>query len=174
MNKGWKPLPVILKIIFVILVFRAFYSVFSLSPSFDKGFDFFGFTLFGLYAINTIFIFKTVLPIIILIGMFYRYQHIWIVAAIYFFVFALGMLFTIGIADNMLERIIEQVPELFKVPAGVSEDYYLGLVNAALVISILFSASFELAMMIIFIVKRKYFTEFDPEKISSPENNLPS
>lgn len=174
MNKGWKPLPVILKIIFVILVFRAFYSVFSLSPSFDKGFDFFGFTLYGLYAINTIFIFKTVLPIIILIGMFHRYQHIWIVAVIYFFVFALGMFLTIGIADNMLERIIEQVPELFQIPEGISENDYQGLLNAALVISILFSASFELAMMIIFIIKRKYFTEFDPEKTSSPEDNLPS
>lgn len=174
MNSGWKPLPVILKIIFVVLAIRVFFSIFSIAPSFDKGFDFFGYTLYGLYAINVVFIFKILLPLIIMFVMHKRKSYTWIAAAIYFFVISLSIFLTLTNMTDMLERMMEQMPQVFQVPPSLSEDDYYAMVKIAMAFSIVFSALFELAIMIIFIVKRKYFSEYLPEDISSTENNLPS
>jgi hypothetical protein len=174
MNKGWKPLPVILKIIFVILTFRVFNSFFSLSFSFEQGFDFFGFTFYGLYAVNVFTVFKILVPIIILFEMFQRNSYTWIVAAIYFFLFSISTLLSLMNMTDMVERIMEQMPEMFQVPPGLDENDYLAIIKIAFTFSIVFSAAFELAIMIIFIVKRKYFSEYISDKKSLPENNLPS
>jgi hypothetical protein len=174
MNKGWKPLPVILKIIFVLLVTRVFLSVFSLSPSFNKGFDFFGYTLYGLYAVNAVFIFKVLLPLAILVFMYQRIRHAWIVAVSYFFIMSLSIFFTLTNTANMLERVLEQMPGMFKIPAGITENDFQKLLVLSLKVSIVFSALFELAILIIFLVKRKYFSEFSEKEKISPEDQLPS
>lgn len=174
MNKGWKPLPVILKIIFVILAFRVFNSIFSLSFSFEQGFDFFGFTFYGLYAINVFTVVKILVPIIILVEMFQRNSYTWIVAAIYFFILAVSTLLSLMNLTDMVARIMEQMPEFFQVPEGIDENDYLTVINTAFTFSVIFSAAFELAIMIIFLVKRKYFSEYISDKKSLPENDLPS
>ena len=174
MNNGWKPLPVILKIIFVILVTRVFLSVFSLSPSFNKGFDFFGYTLYGLYAVNTVFIFKVLLPLTILICMYQRFRHTWLVAVICFFVMSMSIFFTLTNSAGMLERVLEQMPGMFEIPAGISENDFQKMLVLSLKVSVVFSALFELAIMAIFLVKRKYFSDFSEKEKISPEDQLPS
>ncbi|HOV10565.1 MAG TPA: hypothetical protein PLT47_08460 [Bacteroidales bacterium] len=171
MNNGWKPLPVILKIIYVILMFRVFFSFFSLSPSFDQGFDFFGFTLYGLIAINIVFIFKVLLPLVILLCMHKRYMHTWLIAVAYFLVSSLSVLFNLMNTSAMLARALEQMPELFQIPQGISEDEFSTMLKIAFALSIIFSALFELAIMILFFVKRKYFRDYRPEENLTAENS---
>lgn len=168
MNKGWKPLPVVLKIIFIILVFRSFLAVFSLSPSYNNGYEFFVWTLYGLYAINGVFILNLLLPLILLVGMFQRYSKIWIVGVIYFFIFTLSTLFSLANTTEMLGKIIGQMPEMFQLPAGMDENDFQKLLSITLSLSIIFTAAFNLTMMIFFAVKRKYFL-LNPEEIS-PES----
>lgn len=171
MNNGWKPLPVILKIIYVILVFRVFFSFLSLSPSFDKGFDFFGFTLYGLIAINIVFIFKVLLPLVILVCMHKRYVHTWLIAVVYFLVSSLSVFFNLMNTSAMLSRALEQMPEIFQVPQGISEDEFTTMLKIAFGFSIVLSALFELVIMIIFYVKRKYFRDYRPEEQLTAENS---
>jgi len=171
MNNGWKPLPVILKIIYVILMFRVFFSFFSLSPSFDQGFDFFGFTLYGLIAINIVFIFKVLLPLVILLCMHKRYMHTWLIAVAYFLVSSLSVLFNLMNTSAMLARALEQMPELIQIPQGISEDEFSTMLKIAFALSIIFSALFELAIMILFFVKRKYFRDYRPEENLTAENS---
>ncbi|HOY33222.1 MAG TPA: hypothetical protein PKW80_15185 [Bacteroidales bacterium] len=158
MKKGWKPLPVVFKIIFIILAMRAFFSIASLAPSFNQGFDFFGFTFYGLYAINLIFVIKTLLPAVLLVCMFQRYRHTWMAAAGYFFVMALSIFFTLRNAPEMLQRVMEQMPGMFHVPDGLDEYEFQKMLMLSLKGSVIFSALFELAIMVIFLARRKYFS----------------
>jgi len=171
MDKGWKPLPVLLKIIMVILMFRVFSSVFSLSPSFEQGFDFCGYTFYGLYAINFLFIFKTLLPLVIVVCMIKRYRHTWIAAAAYFLCMSMSIFLSLWNSGVMLIRLQEQMPGMFNVPAGIDENDFQKMLNLSFKASIVFSALFEMTIMLMFIIKRKYFSE--QENISSDEQ-LPS
>lgn len=174
MSKGWKPLPVILKIIFVILVSRVFFSVFSISPSFDNGYDVFGFTLYGLYAVNIFFILKTLLPLVILVCMYQRYRHTWIIAMVYFLFMSMSVLFTLTNSADMLARLLEQMPDMFELPAGMDENQFQKLLLLSLRVSVVFSALFELGITALFFVKRKYFSDFTVEEKFPPEEKLPS
>jgi len=174
MSKGWKPLPVILKIIFVILVFRVFFSIFSISPSFDNGFDIFGFTLYGLYAVNIFFILKTLLPLVILVCMHQRYRHTWIIAVVYFFFMSMSILFTLTNSADMLQRFLEQMPAMFELPAGMNENEFQKMLLLSLKVSVVFSALFELGIAVLFFVKRKYFSDFTVGEKFPPEEKLPS
>ncbi|HNW90385.1 MAG TPA: hypothetical protein PKN48_12030 [Bacteroidales bacterium] len=174
MSKGWKPLPVILKIVFVILISRVFFSVFSISPSFDNGFDIFGFTLYGLYAVNIFFILKTLLPLVILVCMYQRYRHTWIIAVVYFFFMSVSLMFTLTNSTEMLQRILEQMPDMFELPTGMDENEFQKLLLISLKVSVVFSALFELAIAVLFLVKRKYFSRFTLEENFPPEEKSSS
>lgn len=174
MTKGWKPLPVILKIIFVILIFRVFFSIFSISPSFDNGFDIFGFTLYGLYAVNVFFILKTLLPLIVLVCMFRRYRHTWIIAVVYFFFMSMSILFTLTNSMDILQRILEQIPNMVELPAGMDENEFQNLLMISLKVSVVFSSLFEMGIAVLFFVKRKYFSDVTVEENFPPEEKLPS
>jgi hypothetical protein len=174
MSKGWKPLPIILKIIFVILISRVFFSIFSISPSFDNGFDIFGFTLYGLYAVNIFFILKTLLPLIILVCMYQRYRHTWIIAVVYFFFMSMSILLTLTNAAGMLQQLLEQMPNMFELPAGMDENEFQNLLMISLKVSVVFSSLFEIGIAVVFFVKRKYFSDVTVEENSPPEEKLPS
>jgi len=106
--------------------------------------------------------------------MYKRYNHIWLVAVIYFFILSLSIIFTLVNVSDMLERILEQMPGVFEIPAGIDENDFKNMLLLSLKISIVFSALFELAIMIIFLVKRVYFSGYKPEESVPPENQLPS
>lgn len=174
MNKGWKPLPVILKIVFVILISRVFFSVFSISPSFDNGFDIFGFTFYGLYAIYIFFILKTLLPLVILVCMYQRYRHTWIIAVVYFLFMSVSLMFTLTNSTEMLQQILDQMPDMFTLPSGMDENEFQKLLLISLKVSVVFSALFELAIAVLFFIKRKYFSDFIREETFPPEEKSSS
>lgn len=171
MDKGWKPLPVILKIILVITMFRVFSSVLSLSPSYEQGFDFCGTTFYGLYAINFLFIFKTLLPLVIIVCMLKRYRHTWIAAAAYFLCMSLSIFLSLRNSGVLMIRLQEQMPGVFTAPAGIDENDFQKMLSLSFKASIVFSALFEMTIMLMFIIKRKYFSE---QKSIPSDEQLPS
>ena len=81
------------------------------------------------------------------------------------------MLFNLSNTSAILGRALEQMPEMFQVPQGISEDEFSAMLKVAFAFSIVFSALFELAIMIIFYVKRKYFRDYRPEEQLTAENS---
>jgi hypothetical protein len=155
MEKGWKPMPVILKIVWIILIVNAFFSLLALGGIYSNGFDFMGFPLYGLYAINVLFLTKIVLPVVIIVGMHQRYRWVWIVAAGYYLMFAINGFASIDLVEETKIKIFEQMPEI---PEGVTEELYYQMINWVLVLSFILSALFDLTLMIFILIKRKYFS----------------
>ena len=154
-NKGWKPMPVILKIIWIILIVQTFFSVLTIASVYGNGFEFMGFYLFGLMAINVFFFVKLAIPIVLIIGMHQRYGWIWIMALIYFLMFVVNGFACLPLLDILQNKILEQMPD---VPQGISEEMYLQMIRIILILSLVFGSLFNLAILILFAVKRKYFT----------------
>jgi hypothetical protein len=154
MEKGWKPMPVILKIIWIILIVNTFFALLSIGGIYNVGFDFMGFSLYGMYAINVFFLTKLVLAILIIVGMHQRYGWIWMVAVGYYLLFAINGFTSIINIDEAQNKILEQMPEI---PEGVSEELYYQLIHWTLILSFVFTGLFNLAIMILIFLKRKYF-----------------
>jgi hypothetical protein len=153
-EKGWKPMPVILKIIWIILIVNTFFALLALGGIYSNGFDFMGFPLYGLYAINVFFLIRIVLPVVIIVGMHQRYGWIWILAAVYYLLFAINSATSILLVEETLIKVMGQLSEI---PEGIDEESFVMILRMTLILSFIFNILFNLAAMIILIVKRKYF-----------------
>jgi hypothetical protein len=159
MNKGWKPMPVIIKVIWVILLVETIFAVLSIAAVYNTGFEFMGFAMYGMIAIDVFFVVKIALPIVIIIGMHQRYGWIWIVAVLFYLMFAVNGFASFALINELQTKVLEQMPSI---PEGISEDLYYNILHWSLVISLITGALFNLAIMIIVFVKRKYFTLIEP------------
>lgn len=154
MDKGWKPMPVILKIIWILLIVEAFFAILNIASVYNTGFEFMGFSMYGMIALDIFFVSKIALPIVIIIGMHQRYGWIWIVALCYYLLFVVNGFATIAIIGEIQNKMLEQMPEI---PEGISEEMYYQIIHWALIISLIMGSLFNMAIMIILFVKRKYF-----------------
>jgi hypothetical protein len=170
MEKGWKPMPVILKIIWIILIVNTFFAVLAIAGVYSNGFDFLGIPMYGMYAINVFFLVKIVLPVVLIVGMHQRYRWIWMIAAGYYFLFAINAALSIMLIEETSVKVMEQVSEI---PQGIDEESFVMILRMALILSFIFSTLFNLAVMIFFIIKRKYFQVIKHQE-PPPENELPS
>jgi len=155
MEKGWKPMPVILKIIWILLIIQTFFAVLSIASYYNLGFEFMGYILYGMGAINVFFFAKIALPVILIIGIHQRYTWIWMAAILYYLVFAINGFACIPLAGEMQSKIMEQMPG---VPEGITEDMYLQMVRWIIILSLVTASLFNVAVMILIFIKRKYFT----------------
>ncbi len=167
--KGWKPMPVILKIIWILLIVEAFFAILTIASVYGNGFDFMGFSLYGMLALDIFFVAKIALPVVLIIGMHQRYGWIWIVAVAYYFLFAVNGFASISNLGEMQNKILEQMPEI---PEGITEEMYYRIIQWALIISMVMGSLFNIAIVILVFIKRKYFIVV---RHSEPpaENELP-
>jgi hypothetical protein len=154
MEKGWKPMPVIIKIIWILLLVEAFFAILSVSAAYSNGFEFMGFSLYGMIAVNVFFFAKIAIPIVLIIGMHQRYAWIWVAAIIYYLVFAINGFANIPLAGEMQNKVMAQMPD---VPEGMTEDMYYLTVHSAIIFFLVTASLFNVAVMILTFIKRKYF-----------------
>jgi hypothetical protein len=154
MDFGWKPMPVILKVIWVMLLIGAIFSIFSVIGAFDAGFDLPGIHLERMMAVNVAFVMNMVLPVLLLIAMFRRHRGTVAFAVIYFLFFVVNSLFVLQQIDAKIEMVLSQMPEMGE---ELSDEYMYLMARYTIIFTALFSAAFNLAILIIFLVKRNYF-----------------
>jgi hypothetical protein len=154
MEKGWKPMPVILKIIWIIQIVFTFFAMLIIASYYNNGFEFMGYSLFGMIAVDIFFMVKIALPIVLIIGMHQRYGWIWIVAMIYYLMFVINGVACLPLIGEIQNKLLEQMPEI---PEGISEEMYFQVIHWALIFSLVMGSLFNLAIMILFFIKRKYF-----------------
>jgi hypothetical protein len=170
MNKGWKPMPVILKVIWVILVISSFFSIFTVIGTYDAGYDLLGMHLERIMAVNAAFILNMVLPVLLIIAMYQRHKATTLFAIIYFLFFIVNGLFILQNIDAKIELVLAQMPEMGE---ELSDAYIYSVAYWTIILTALFSAAFNLAILIIFFIKRNYFIAQDIA--NTPENpELPS
>ena len=166
MEKGWKPMPVLIKIIWALLVIETFSAIFVISSVSDAGFFFLSFSLYGKIAVNVFFIVKIALPVILIIGMHQRFGWIWIFALCFYLLFAANAIVNMLKPDFIIHQFLEQMPDI---PEGFSEEMYFKLLHWTVTISLITVSMVDLAIVTLFVVKRKYFTGNKPVDSSSDE-----
>lgn len=170
MNFGWKPMPVILKVIWVILIVSASFSIFSVMGAFDAGYDLPGLHLERMAAVNVAFLLNMVLPVLLIIAMYRRHRGTVAFAIVYFLFFVVNSLFVLQNIDSKIELVLSQMPELSE---ELSDEYLYMVSYWTIVFTAIFGAAFNLAILIIFLLKRNYFIERKDDK-ESGETELPS
>jgi hypothetical protein len=151
MENGWKPMPVVLKVIFVLEAIGLFLSCVSVTSSYQVGFDYFGQHLEGITAVNIFFLTNIVLPVTLLVGFWMRQKWGFLFGALYFFYCSISTLFGYLNIDKAIAVVKTQMTPN---PLVTDEMFY-----ASAIIGILIGFSFNIACMILIIVKRKFFTE---------------
>ena len=151
MENGWKPLPVVLKVIFALEATGLFLSCISVTSVFQVGFDYFGLHLEGVTAVNIFFIANIVLPVTFLLGFWIRQKWGLFFGVGYFIYCGISVLFGYLNIDKTIALV---KPQMASNPLATDEMFY-----AAALIGILLGFSFNIACMILIIVKRKYFLE---------------
>lgn len=155
---GWKPLPVILKIIWILLLIGAFFSLFSVFTAPQSGYSLFGQTIYGLWAANSMFIVNILLPVVLLIAMFNRYRWTWIYGAVLYLLLIINESFIFKGMDATINQIMSQFPEEYfelvpNMPQIMKLSFIVGTIIGLLI---------DVFFMVMFIMKRKYFIGNDP------------
>ena len=71
-EKGWKPLPVSLKILFVVFILWAFGSIFAIPTRYELGLPFFGMFVYGYIASLIVLLLDVIAPLAFLFGLWNR------------------------------------------------------------------------------------------------------
>jgi hypothetical protein len=152
--KGWKPMPVILKIIWIILIVETFFSLPALLTVYNEGFNFMSFSLFGMFAVDVLFILKIAMPIVLIIGMHQRYGWVWIYGLLFYLIISVNGLASIANVGELTNKFLEQMPDI---PEGITEEMYYSIIRWALITSLVTGSLFNIAIMVLIYIKRKYF-----------------
>lgn len=147
-EKGWKPLPTSLKILFVLTLISLPFSLIGLSPIAKTGYPLLGFQIFGAGAIM-LYILSLVAVIIFLMGLWNRYRWTAKYGLAYYGFFLLNGLSGMINIPKQIEQQLSQIPTALP---GVKEGMYAGII-----ISILISISVAIIFMAIIYKKRDYF-----------------
>jgi hypothetical protein len=150
---GWKSLPVILKIIWILLLLGAAFSILGVFTASKEGFMVMGRNMYGLWAANTMFAVNILAPVILLVAMIKRYFWTWIWGVILYVFIIVNEFFMFGNIRDTVEKVISQLPEQYfeMVPDIYSIGYY------SVILGMVFGIMTDLFFLIVFIVKRKYF-----------------
>lgn len=151
MEIGWKPLPVVLKVIFALEAIGLFFSIISVSSAYQMGYDYFGQHFEGITAGNIFFVANIVLPVTFLIGFWIRQKWGFFFGVVYFIYCGITVLFGYFNIDKSIALVKSQMATN---AFATDEIFY-----ASAIMGILLGFSFNIACMILVIVKRKYFTE---------------
>ena len=114
-EKGWKPIPLSLKILFIIFILWIIGSIFAIKGRYDLGLPFFGIFVYGIVASFIVLILDIIGPILFLIGLWNKKTWAPIVALTYISIFILNSLVAIFTIRDELGFIPILIPLLFNV-----------------------------------------------------------
>ena len=154
METGWKPMPVIIKIVWIIMIVGASLSLFTLIGVYSQGTDLVGITFYGLTAVNLVFVINLLLPVLLIVGIYKRFKFIWAAVVVYFILIAVDALFSIPLIDNKVMMLAEQQSDSIE---ELGEEMFFTIGRAVMLFMIVMGTAFNIAIAIIFYIKRKYF-----------------
>jgi len=114
-EKGWKPIPLSLKIIFVVLILWSIGSVLNLSNIYESGIPFFGLWISGIIASLFAVLLDIVGPITFLFGLWTRKSWAPLIAYTYMTIFILNgiiALFTFKDQLGLIQILIPNIAEI--------------------------------------------------------------
>lgn len=152
MERGWKPLPVILKVVFVLLLITIVTAFARMPDVLKNGTSLFTFKILGLGGLVIMLLLQVFLPLLLMAMMLKRYRFTWLVAL---------FIFLFSICNSMLSLMS---PELYIHNITSSENMNSGkqsFQTAAIVNLVL-----NFVLLLIFILKIKYFTGTTNSKIN--------
>ncbi len=163
---GWKPMPIVFKIIWILLVIGFCFSLVGVFSA-AQGYTFMGINLYGKWATNTMFFVNLVLPIVLIIAMIRRFKWTWIYAIFAHLFFVVNGLLGIKVLDSIVTQVMATFPpELLDTMSDPKSLFY----GSALT-GVILGALVDTFFMLMFIIKRKYFmaaAELPP--MQQPEN----
>jgi hypothetical protein len=155
-------LPLLLKIVWILTLLRTVSSVFMVFSVYGLGWEFFGTKVFGLLAVNLAFFTSLVLPVVLLIAMINRYRWAWLPGIIYYLFLAVNEVFGFAFLDETHGIIMTKITTIFQM-LHLEQDENSSLIYISLAASLILVTLVFLAIGLVFILKRKYFTTVQPD-----------
>lgn len=168
LKKGWAPLPVMLKIIWILLLIGVVFSIPALFTASAAGYTLFGKTVYGLWAANLMFLVNLLLPIFLIIAMMKRYTWTWIYGVGLYLVMIANELLMLSTISEVVSVVLNELPEeYFDILPNIPE-----IVHASVVAGIIFGALTDLFFLLVFVLTRKYFSHPEDKRSADlPEGN---
>ena len=114
-NTGWKPIPLSLKILFVILILWVIGSLFAIQQRYELGLPFFGLYIYGISASLMVMVLDVLVPATFLFGLWTRKNWAPLVAYTYMTIFLINgiiALFTFREQLGLIQILIPNIAEL--------------------------------------------------------------
>ncbi|MBT3407559.1 hypothetical protein HOK68_01225 [Candidatus Woesearchaeota archaeon] len=126
--KGWKPIPISLKIIFVLFILWIFGSIMSISMRYELGLPFFGNYISGFIAALIVFLLDILGPILFLYGLWNRKSWTNMIAYIFISIFVLNSVFALIYFRELLGIMPIVIPALvylvFMIIINLNKNYF--------------------------------------------------
>ena len=126
--KGWKPIPISLKIIFVLFILWIFGSIMSISMRYELGLPFFGNYISGFIAALIVFLLDILGPILFLSGLSNRKSWTNMIAYIFISIFVLNSVFALIYFRELLGIMPIVIPALvylvFMIIINLNKNYF--------------------------------------------------
>ena len=126
--KGWKPIPISLKIIFVLFILWIFGSIMSISMRYELGLPFFGNYINGFIAALIVFLLDILGPILFLYGLWNRKSWTNMIAYIFISIFVLNSVFALIYFRELLGIMPIVIPALvylvFMIIINLNKNYF--------------------------------------------------
>jgi len=168
-HTGWKPLPILLKIIWVLLLVGVVFSIPALFTAPAAGYSLFGYNVFGLWAANLMFLVNVIMPVLLIIAMMKRYSWTWIYGCGLYLFMILNELFMLKGLDQMVDLILAGLPEeYFEIVPDIR-----GLVYGSAIAGVIIGVLADVFFMLMFFIKRNYFIRKDTDLSMQNPGGMP-
>lgn len=172
-STGWKPLPILLKALFVILILQVIFSLFNLvkipqfgyNPIPQISYHLLGFKIYGIFGLTAVILLDVIGKSTLLVAVWRRFTWAWKYGVAYFVFLIVNNAFLILPSKELpvLRQLLE-LPEQVKLNTGqgiLAEVVAISVVVVIIVVIILVATAraFGLDAVLLFIIyrKRKYF-----------------
>jgi hypothetical protein len=113
------------------------------------------------------FFLQIIFPAALLAAMFFRYKHAWIIGAAYFTYAAING----ALCYHEIQLRVAEAMNDYPLPEGLTEKDMYSLKFISSLVGIIIGVLIDLAVGVLFIVKRKYFTVLPAPPAEKPEEN---
>lgn len=163
-------MPVLIKIAWIFLILVTFFSLFGLTKPYNDGFGFVGNMFYGMYAINSFFIIRIAIPVLLIIGIYRCYKWAFYVSVLFFLFVAINNFLNLNLSQEMGLRLAEQIGQ--EIPDDIQEDIFWLAIKISISATLITNALLYLTLFVFMLVKRKYFINSPDsgDSISTNEN----
>ena len=148
-KKAWKPLPIQLKVLFILIIMGVFSTLFSTGSITQIGYPLLGFYIYGIWGLILLTIINGVGSIVLLYGLWNRLGWTWKYGAAYFAFFILNSLLSLISIPKRIELLS---PQFSEVAAMTTPAMYAGIA-----IGTIFAVVLYVIFLIIIYKNKAYF-----------------